>query len=70
MLRGYANDLTRVRVVTIASVPFDIVLSPVPLLVCGLKVCEGLDDVFNITTAGYDDVTGLGVPYVPYLVGQ
>jgi subtilase family serine protease len=70
VLRGYADDPTRVRVVTIASVPFDIVLSPVPLEVCGLKICEGLDDVFNYTTVGYDDVTGLGVPYAPYLVTQ
>jgi len=70
VLRGYANDLTRVRVVTLASVPFVISPSPVPLIVCGVAVCEGLDDVFNYTTAGYDDVTGLGVPYVPYLVSQ
>ncbi len=70
VLRGYVGDPTRVRVVTIASVPFDIVLAPVPLIVCGLAICEGLDDVFNYTTPGYDDVTGLGVPYVPYLVGQ
>ncbi len=70
MLRGYANDLTRVRVVTISSVPFDITVSPVALEVCGLTICEGLNDVFNYTAAGYDDVTGLGVPYLPYLVGQ
>ncbi len=70
VLRGYASNLDEVRVVTMASVPFVISPSPVPLIVCGLAVCEGLDDVFNYTTAGYDDVTGLGVPYVPYLVGQ
>jgi hypothetical protein len=51
-------------------VPFDITVSPVAPEVCGLTICEGLDDVFNYTAAGYDDVNGLGVPYVPHLVGQ
>ncbi len=70
LLRGYANDLTRVRVVTINSVPFDIATTPYTLQLCGSKICEGLDDVFNNTTTGYDNVTGLGVPYAPYLVTQ
>ena len=70
LLRGYANDLTRVRVVTITSVPFLIDTAPFAIEPCGLKICEGLDDVFNYVTKGYDDVTGLGVPYVPLLVKQ
>ncbi len=70
LLRGYANNLTRVRVVTINSVPFDIATTPYALQLCGSKICEGLDDVFNNTMAGYDNVTGLGVPYVPNLVTQ
>lgn len=68
LLRGYANDLTRVRVVTVNSVPALVEATPYPLQVCGLAICEGLDDVFNVVTPGYDDVTGLGVPYLPDLV--
>ena len=70
LLRGYANDLTRVRVVTINSVPYDIATVPYALQICGSKICEGLDDIFNNTTKGYDNVTGLGVPYAPYLAAQ
>ena len=70
VLRGYANDLTRVRVVTMNSVPFDIETTPYSLFICGIKVCEGINDLFNYTTTGYDDVTGLGVPYAPALVVQ
>ena len=70
VLRGYANDLTRVRVVTINSVPFDIETAPYALQICASKICEGINDVFNFTTAGYDDVTGLGVPYAPNLINQ
>jgi hypothetical protein len=29
-----------------------------------------VDDVFNYTAAGYDDVTGLGVPYAPNLINE
>ncbi len=68
LLRGYANDLTRVRVVTLNSVSALVEATPYPLQVCGLAVCEGLDDVFNVVTPGYNDVTGLGVPYLPDLV--
>ena len=70
LLRGYANDPTRVRVVTVNSVPFNILSTPYALQVCASKTCEGLDEIFNYTTAGYDDVTGLGVPYVPALAAQ
>ena len=70
VLRGYANDPTRVRVVTINSVPFNIAATPYTLEVCGNTICEGFDDIFNFTTVGYDDVTGLGVPYAPALINQ
>lgn len=70
LLRGYANDLTRVRVVTVNSVPTFAETTPYPLQVCGLKICEGLDDVFNVVTPGYNDVTGIGVPFLPDLVKQ
>ncbi len=70
LLRGYANNLNRVRVVTINSVPFNISTTPYALTVCGLKICEGIDDVFLSTTPGYDAVTGLGVPYAPLLAAQ
>ncbi len=77
VLRGYAADLNLARVVTISSVPFLIsTTTPFALEVCGADLCEGIDDVFNFTSlsaygntpAGYNDVTGLGVPYVPLLL--
>ena len=70
VLRGYVTDDTEIRLVTINSVPLVVYPTPFPLLVCSLKICEGVDDVFNYTTPGYDDVTGLGVPYAPYLIKQ
>ena len=70
VLRGYANDLTRVRVVTINSVPFNIETVPYALEIRGVTICEGINDIFNFTTIGYDDVTGLGVPYAPALINQ
>lgn len=78
VLRGYANDPTRIRVVTVNSVPFLIDTAPYGILVCGLPICEGINEVWNFTSlssasnpptgAGYNDVTGLGVPYVPKLI--
>jgi len=80
VLRGYAADLNEMRVVTINSVPFLLVTTPYGLEVCGLPVCLGINDVWNFTSlssasfpptpAGYNDVTGLGVPYVPKLINQ
>jgi subtilase family serine protease len=78
VLRGYAANRAEARVVTVNSVPFLITTTtPFALEVCGLTICEGLDDIFNFTSlssaafpptpAGYNDVTGLGVPYVPVL---
>jgi len=60
LLRGYLGNPARLRLVTVNSVP-----APA----CPIGVCEGLDDVFLLTTPGYDNVTGLGTPYVPALVG-
>jgi subtilase family serine protease len=80
VLRGYADDLNSVRVVTINSVPFFITSAPYGLQVCALTICLGVNDVFNYTSlssasvpptpAGYNDVTGLGVPYVPKLINE
>jgi subtilase family serine protease len=79
VLRGYAANLEEARVVTINSVPSLISTNtPFALEVCGIAICEGIDDVFNYvslssydaTPAGYNDVTGLGVPYLPELVGK
>jgi subtilase family serine protease len=80
VLRGYAANLNEARVVTINSVPFVITSTPYALEVCGLTICLGLNDVFNYTSlssasvpatpAGYNDVTGLGVPYLPKLIGE
>ncbi len=67
VLRGYVNNPNEVRVVTINSVPLVVTAAPFPLEVCASTICEGLDDVFNVVTPGYNDVTGLGVPYVPRL---
>jgi subtilase family serine protease len=78
LLRGYAANLAEARLVTVNSVPFLITTAPYALEVCSLAICEGLDDVFNFTSlstyggtpAGYNDVTGLGVPYVPKLIQE
>jgi subtilase family serine protease len=80
LLRGYAANLNEVRVITVNSVPFLIVTAPYALEVCGLPICLGINDVFNYTSlstasvpptpAGYNDVTGVGVPWVPKLIGQ
>jgi hypothetical protein len=72
--------LNEARIVTVNSVPFVITSTPYALEVCGLPICLGLNDVFNYTSlssasvpatpAGYNDVTGLGVPYLPKLIGE
>jgi subtilase family serine protease len=59
VLRGYVNDLTRVRVVTMNSVP-----GPFGPL-CLTSFCNGQDSWILQTTPNYDDVTGVGTPYVP-----
>jgi subtilase family serine protease len=68
VLRGYVTSTSLVRVVTLNSVPEVVYPTPFALEVCGLPICEGVNDVFNYTTPGYDDVTGLGTPYVPDLI--
>jgi subtilase family serine protease len=58
VLRGYLGDPTKVRVVTMNSVPSD--TDPT-------QVIEGANSSFR-TTPGYDNVTGLGVPNVPAMI--
>jgi subtilase family serine protease len=78
LLRGYAADLNEVRVVTVNSVPFNIQTAPYGIFTCGIAICLGVDDVFNYTSEstaggtgpGYNDVTGLGVPWVPKLINE
>jgi hypothetical protein len=80
LLRGYESNLNEARVVTVNSVPFLIITAPYALEVCGLPLCLGLNDVWNWTSlssaalpptpAGYNDVTGLGVPWVPKLINE
>jgi subtilase family serine protease len=78
LLRGYAANLNEARVVTINSVPFNINTAPYSFFACSIAICEGVDDIFNYTSsstaggtpAGYNDVTGLGVPYVPKLLSE
>jgi subtilase family serine protease len=79
-LRGYASNANQVRVVTVNSAPFLIATAPYALQVCGQRICLGLNDVFNYTSLssatvppaphGYNDVTGLGVPYMPKLINE
>lgn len=57
LLRGYQNDNTRVRVVTINSVPND----------ANTAVIEGVDSSY-VAANGYDEITGLGTPNVPALI--
>jgi len=59
VLRGYVNNANRVRVVTINSVP-----GPFGPL-CVNSFCEGQDSWILQTKPNYDDVTGVGTPYVP-----
>ena len=80
VLRGYASNLTEVRVVTLNSVPFLIDTTPYAIIACGYTVCEGVNEVFNYTSnaadwasgtttpPGYNDVTGLGVPVMTKLI--
>ncbi len=71
VLRGYANDPTRVRLITLDSTPFLLTQNPFAIdLACGTAECLGLADLFNYVTPGYDDVTGLGVPWMPALINQ
>jgi len=80
MLRGYKSAPTEMRVVTVNSVPFLLVTAPYGLEVCGLPLCLGINEVWNYTSlspaaipptpAGYNDVTGLGVPWVPKLINE
>jgi subtilase family serine protease len=55
VLRGYANNLHELRVVTMNST------------LNGKTVVEGADSSYR-TTKGYDEVTGLGIPWVPSLI--
>jgi subtilase family serine protease len=57
VLRGYSNDQTEVRVVTMNSVPN----------AGNTAAIEGADTSYKVTKA-YDQVTGLGTPNVPALI--
>jgi subtilase family serine protease len=64
VLRGYVTDATRVRVVTMNSVP-----GPFGPLCTG-TYCNGQDSWTLQTLPRYDNVTGVGTPNVPALVNQ
>jgi subtilase family serine protease len=78
LLRGYLADPNEARVITVNSVPYNITTAPYAFFVCSITICLGTDDVFNYTSlssaggtgSGYNDVTGLGVPWVPKLVNE
>jgi len=60
LLRAYPASIgENPRVITVNSDPFS---------GCPKGICEGVDDVVNETTPGYDNVTGLGTPWIPALV--
>jgi subtilase family serine protease len=78
LIRSYAANLNEARVVTVNSVPFNIQTVPYGIITCGIAICLGVNDVFNYTSEstagatgpGYNDVTGLGVPWVPKLINE
>jgi subtilase family serine protease len=78
LIRSYAANLNEARVVTVNSLPFNIQTTPYGIITCGIAICLGVDDVFNYTSEstagatgpGYNDVTGLGVPWVPKLINE
>jgi hypothetical protein len=57
-LRTYLGNPAEARIVTMNSGPST--TDPTTLI-------EGLDTSY-LTTTGYDEATGLGVPYVPALI--
>jgi subtilase family serine protease len=62
VLRAYPTSAgENPRVVTVNSQPAS---------GCPKGICEGVDDVFNATAPGYDNVTGRGTPWIPSLVAK
>lgn len=59
VLRGYVSNLHELRVVTMNSTLNN--------NGSGKSVVEGADTSY-LTTPGYDEVTGLGTPYIPQLI--
>jgi subtilase family serine protease len=57
LLRGYSNDQTEVRVITMNSAPNK----------TNTATVEGADTSYRVTK-NYDQVTGLGTPYIPALI--
>ncbi len=62
VLRGYVNNPARIRLVTINSTP-----GPYGPL-CVTSYCNGQDSWTLQTKPHYDNVTGLGTPYLPVLL--
>ncbi len=61
LLRAYPASIgENPRVITVNSDPFS---------GCPDGICEGVDDIFNQTSPGYDNVTGRGTPWIPALIG-
>ncbi len=69
MVAAFVNDTPFPPLIaSVNAVPKLIVKAPFKYEVCGRDICEGIDDVFNYVTPGYNDVTGLGVSFLPALV--
>jgi subtilase family serine protease len=64
VLRGYVNDLNTVRLVAMNSSP-----GPVGPL-CTTSFCNGQDSWILQTKPKYDDVTGVGAPYIPAFIAS
>ena len=78
LIRGYASNLNESRVVTVNSVPFNIQTAPYGIDhlrhrdLPGRRRCVQLHLRIDgrRDRAGYNDVTGLGVPWVPKLINE
>ena len=62
------TSVLRAYPAAIGENPRVITVNSVPSSGCPGGLCEGVDDVFNLTTKGYDNVTGRGTPWVPALI--
>jgi subtilase family serine protease len=65
-----ATSVLRAYPVAAGENPRVITVNSDPVSTCPKGICEGVDDVFNQTTPGYDNVTGLGTPWIPSLVAK
>jgi subtilase family serine protease len=63
-----ATSVLRAYPAVVGENPRVVTVNSDPVSTCPKGICEGVDDVFNQTTPAYDNVTGLGTPWIPSLV--